>query len=106
MLVMNKKAFTLMELLVVIAIIGVLAMFLAPAIRNAGENARRAHCANNLRQIGIAMSMYIDEHNFRFTGWRVNVGVGAGRKWYSDLEPYLDDLEVFRCMAYKYHRYG
>jgi len=60
---MNKKAFTLIELLVVIAIIGILAAILMPVFGKARESARRAMCANNLRQHGIAWYLYLDEHN-------------------------------------------
>ena len=60
---MNRKSFTLIELLVVIAIVGVLAAFLMPVFGKAREGARRAMCANNLRQHGIAWYLYLDDHN-------------------------------------------
>lgn len=62
MIVNLRRGFTLIELLVVIAIIGILAGLLLPALAQAKESSRRTACANNLRQVALAIRLYADDH--------------------------------------------
>lgn len=62
----QPKGFTLIELLVVIAIIAILAAILFPVFSQAKESGRRSSCSNNMKQIGIAMSLYCDDNGGKY----------------------------------------
>src|SRR6266571_1468950 len=66
----QPSGFTLIELLVVIAIIAILAAILFPVFALAREKARSATCLSNQKQLGTAMSMYVQDYDERFPNWR------------------------------------
>jgi prepilin-type N-terminal cleavage/methylation domain-containing protein/prepilin-type processing-associated H-X9-DG protein len=91
----RHRGFTLIELLVVIAIIAILAGMILPALAKAKQKAQQTKCTSNLRQLGLALTMYVTEYN-RYPGHYL---VNAGQVIYpTRLLPYAgSNLAVFNC---------
>lgn len=86
----NRTGFTLIELLVVIAIIAVLAAILFPVFAKAKDSARQSTCANNLKQIGFALTQYIQDNNDTFPPLRSSASLFIMNQNYpSILDPYM-----------------
>lgn len=63
-----RRAFTLIEMLVVVAILGILAALLLPVLSRAREKSYRVRCAGNLKQLGLAIQLYADDHDDQLPG--------------------------------------
>ncbi len=113
----RNLAFTLIELLVVIAIIAILAAILFPVFARARENARRASCQSNLKQIGLGIMQYIQDYDEKYPITNYSAGTigayvppgGFGNDvyynygtWRYFIQPYLKSVQIFTCPSSKY----
>ena len=91
----TRRGFTLLELLVVIAIIGILGSALVVSVQSGYKQARQANCKSNLRQFGVALTIYRGEHDNKTPDWISNL--------YPD---YVDDRSMYVCRADKLNGTG
>ena len=127
---MKNKAFTLIELLVVIAIISILAAILFPVFARARENARRASCLNNMKQIGLGIMQYTQDYDERYPPnypqngtpgavpnildtdpskpsgvFEITANAGSPKghfqSWMDTIHPYIKSTQVFVCPSSK-----
>src|SRR5207249_7027042 len=95
----QPSGFTLIELLVVIAIIAILAAILFPVFALAREKARSATCLSNQKQLGTAMSMYIQDYDERYPNWKTTVPKSADHPngkitWVENMQPYARNKNI------------
>ena len=100
----KNRAFTLIELLVVIAIIAILAAILFPVFAQARNQARKATCISNHKQIALAVMMYIQDYDEQFPAWdwgknamnSWNLPEGSGW-WMNQVMPYIKNFGLYNC---------
>ena len=102
----TKRGFTLIELLVVIAIIAILAAILFPVFARARENARRASCQSNLKQIGLGLIQYSQDYDETLVAYGYATGgtpflasnpATGNYKWMDAIYPYVKSEQVYNC---------
>ena len=98
----RAPAFTLIELLVVIAIIAILAAILFPVFAQAREKGRQAACFSNMKQLGLAVTMYAQDYDESLPMWHwARRDQPQPLIWYHALKPYVRNMAVYICPSDK-----
>jgi len=96
----QAKGFTLIELLVVIAIIAILAAILFPVFQKVRENARRASCQSNEKQLGLAMIQYTQDYDEKLPAGAVTAfgpGTYLGSAWGGQIYSFVKSTGLYKC---------
>lgn len=98
--------FTLIELLVTISIIAILAAILFPVFARARENARRASCQSNLKQISLGIKMYTQDYDECVPPIQINTAANTNASnpygWADAIQPYIKSTQLFQCPSEKW----
>jgi prepilin-type N-terminal cleavage/methylation domain-containing protein/prepilin-type processing-associated H-X9-DG protein len=99
----GQDGLTLLELLVVLAVLAVLASLLLPALRQARAAAELARCRSQLHQLGLAMSLYADDHAGRLPMAHAEVSWAETNPpaWTRPLLPYYQTTNLLTCPSYR-----
>lgn len=99
---MSRRGLSLVELLVVVAVISILAGILMPVLAQARRAAQKSACAANVRQLGLALRMYVDDHDGSYPMGAYLEGTSSSLSawnvsWHNELMGYLNDPRLLSC---------